>query len=43
MRRVNALKRWKGRLMATKGHRHSEATLIRKFQRKYHKGAFYGW
>jgi len=29
--------------MATKGHRHSEAFLVRKFQKKYHKGAFYGW
>lgn len=43
LRRSNALRRWKSRLMATKGARHHEATLVKKFQRKYHKAAFFGW
>jgi len=43
LRRQNAIRRWKGRLMATKGSRHSEGALVRKFQRKYHKAAFFGW
>jgi len=29
--------------MATKGARHKEGTLVRKFQLKYHKAAFFGW
>jgi hypothetical protein len=29
--------------MATKGARHKEGTLVRKFQLKYHRAAFFGW
>lgn len=29
--------------MATKGCRHKEGSLVRKFQLKYHKAAFLGW